>query len=245
VTSMRIDFERDGFVVVSRFFDDGTIGGIEQAALRYVAAIVPGLPPGRVFREGAGTAIKSMSAMDKEDPFFASLKHHPRFVALAEELLGTSDIVAENMQYFGKAPREGSAAPWHQDNGFQNYTPPEACMFWLALDDVTVENGCVRFARGSHTLGLQPHRPSGVLGFSMGAEPPDPVRFPEFKCVMPRGSLSVHHCNTFHRSGPNATDHPRRSIAINYRSARAAADMDARARVKREAARLLEKETGT
>ncbi len=59
-------------------------------------------------------------------------------------------------------------------------------MFWLALDDVTVENGCVRFAMGSHRMGLQPHKPSGVLGFSMGAEAPDLEKYPEFKCVMPR-----------------------------------------------------------
>jgi ectoine hydroxylase-related dioxygenase (phytanoyl-CoA dioxygenase family) len=185
-----------------------------------------------------------MSAMDREDEFFAELKRHPRFIALAAELFGAAeaDIVAENMQFFGKAAREGSAAPWHQDNGFQNYTPPEACMFWLALDDVTEENGCVRFATGSHKLGLQPHRPSGVLGFSMGAVAPVPARFPEFPCAMPRGSLSVHHCNTFHCSGPNHSDHPRRSIAINLRTARAVMDMEARARVKEEAAKLLAKE---
>lgn len=237
----RAQFESDGFVRLQGFFDVEFMQGVESAVARYIETVVPGLPAGRVFREANGEAIKSMSAMDREDEFFARLKHHPKFIALAAELLGAAEeeIVAENMQFFGKAAREGSAAPWHQDNGFQNYTPPEACMFWLALDDVTEANGCVRFATGSHLLGLQPHKPSGVLGFSMGAEAPDLEHFPEFKCVMPRGSLSVHHCNMFHCSGPNNTDHPRRSIAINFRTVRAVMDMEARARVKEEAAKLL------
>jgi ectoine hydroxylase-related dioxygenase (phytanoyl-CoA dioxygenase family) len=240
MTEMRATFHRDGFVRIPRFFEVEFMNAVEQAVARYVETIVPGLPPARVFRETGSSAIKSMSAMDREDAFFAALKTHPRFIALAQELLDVPDIVAENMQYFGKAAREGSAAPWHQDNGFQHYTPPDACMFWLALDDVSIENGCVRFAQGSHKLGLQPHRPSGVLGFSMGAETPDLTRFPEFPCVMPRGSISVHHCNTYHCSGPNRTDRSRRSIAINFRSERAVIDAEARARVKREAARLLE-----
>jgi phytanoyl-CoA hydroxylase len=241
---LKQQFERDGFVRLEGFFDESFMAAIDAALLRYIENTVPALPEGRVFREAGGTAIKSMSAMDREDEFFASLKRHPRFVALAAELLGApaeGDIVVENMQFFGKAAREGSAAPWHQDNGFQNFHPPEACMFWLALDDVSEANGCVRFAAGSHKLGLQPHRPSGILGFSMGADAPDPALYPEFLCEMPRGSLSVHHCNTFHCSGPNRTDHSRRSIAINFRTARAVQDQEARARVKEEAAKLIRK----
>jgi phytanoyl-CoA hydroxylase len=238
------DFEHDGFVLIPHFFNEAFASSIESALSQYVANTVPQLPAGRVFREANGVSIKSMSAMDREDPFFAALKSHPRFIELAAVLLSIDprDIVAENMQFFGKPARHGSAAPWHQDNGFQNYTPPGACMFWLALDDVTEGNGCVRFATGSHRLGLQRHKPSGVLGFSIGAEAPDLGRFPEFRCVMPRGSLSVHHCDTFHCSGPNNTDHQRRSIAISFRTVRAVMDLEAQARVKAEAARLFGKE---
>lgn len=239
-------FERDGFVRLAGFFDSGFMRAVDEALTRYIERVVPQLPPGRVFYEAGSQTIKSMSAMDREDPFFAALKQHPRFVPVAGELLSSlaNDIVVENMQFFAEAARAGSAAPWHQDNGFQNYRPPEACMFWLALDDVSEDNGCVRFATGSHKLGLQPHRPSGVMGFSMGADAPDPAAYPTFLCTMPRGSLSVHHCNTFHSSGPNNTDRSRRSIAINFRTTRASIDHDARTRVKEEAARLLRETAG-
>ncbi len=101
----RAKFESDGFVRLQGFFDAEFMWAVESAVARYVETVVPGLPAGRVFREANGEAIKSMSAMDREDEFFARLKHHPRFIALAAELLGAAEeeIVAENMQFFGKA----------------------------------------------------------------------------------------------------------------------------------------------
>jgi phytanoyl-CoA hydroxylase len=114
-------------------------------------------------------------------------------------------------------------------------------MIWLALDDVDVENGCVVFAKGSHALGTVPHTASGVLGFSQTVmEPPDLVRFPEVKAEMRRGSVSLHHCNMFHRSGPNRSARSRRALAVNFRTTRAVADLEKRARVKAEGARLLD-----
>jgi len=115
-------------------------------------------------------------------------------------------------------------------------------MIWLALDDVDEENGCVVFAKGSHALGTVPHAPSGVLGFSQTVkEPPDPQAFPEVKAIMRRGSVSLHHCNMFHRSGPNRSSRSRRALAVNFRTTRAVADLEKRARVKAEVARLLDK----
>ena len=38
----------------------------------------------------------------------------------------------------------------HQDSTFLYTNPPSAVGFWIALEDATVENGCLSFARGSH-----------------------------------------------------------------------------------------------
>ena len=40
--------------------------------------------------------------------------------------------------------------PPHQDSTFLYTDPPSAVGFWIALEDATVENGCLSFARGSH-----------------------------------------------------------------------------------------------
>lgn len=49
-----------------------------------------------------------------------------------------------------KQPEIGGAVPPHQDSTFLYTNPPSAVGFWYALEDATVENGCLSFLRGSH-----------------------------------------------------------------------------------------------
>ena len=49
-----------------------------------------------------------------------------------------------------KQPEIGGAVPAHQDSTFLYTDPPSAVGFWYALEDATVENGCLSFLPGSH-----------------------------------------------------------------------------------------------
>lgn len=49
-----------------------------------------------------------------------------------------------------KQPEIGGRVPPHQDSVFLYTNPPSAVGFWYALEDCTVENGCLSFAAGSH-----------------------------------------------------------------------------------------------
>jgi ectoine hydroxylase-related dioxygenase (phytanoyl-CoA dioxygenase family) len=49
-----------------------------------------------------------------------------------------------------KQPEIGGAVPSHQDSTFLFTDPPSAVGFWYALEDATVENGCLSFLSGSH-----------------------------------------------------------------------------------------------
>ncbi len=48
-----------------------------------------------------------------------------------------------------KQPEIGGAVPPHQDSTFLYTRPPSAVGFWYALEDASVRNGCLSFARGS------------------------------------------------------------------------------------------------
>ncbi|KAK1815602.1 hypothetical protein LTR12_009972 [Friedmanniomyces endolithicus] len=52
-----------------------------------------------------------------------------------------------------KQPEIGGRVPPHQDSVFLYTDPPSAVGFWYALEDCTVENGCLSFASGSHRRG--------------------------------------------------------------------------------------------
>lgn len=247
-TAIRQTFLRDGFALVDGFFAAPEMDELEREIEGYIRDVAPTLPPGIVLREQHTSGpIKSMSRMNEFAPFFAGFKAHPRFVALAADIfqVAPAEIITETMQFFGKAAYEGSTTPWHQDNGFQHFYPPESLIIWTAIDDVDEANGCVLFARGSHRLGTVAHKPSGVLAFSqMPAEPVDLARFPPVKSVLRRGGISLHHCNTFHSSGPNRSPRSRRAIAINFRTPRCQVDEAKRAAVKAEAARLYQEKVG-
>lgn len=49
-----------------------------------------------------------------------------------------------------KQPEIGGAVPPHQDSTFLYTNPPSAVGWWYALEDATIENGCLSFAKGSH-----------------------------------------------------------------------------------------------
>ena len=149
------------------------------------------------------------------DPFFDQYRRHPRWVGLAESLLGETAVV-EQPEWFNKPPGTKHVTPPHQDNYYFCLTPPHVLTIWLALDDVDAENGCLRYVAGSHEEGFRPHARSNVLGFSQGVSDyaaDDFLR--EVAVPMRAGDAVVHNGMTIHRAEANvsATRH-RRSFAM-------------------------------
>jgi ectoine hydroxylase-related dioxygenase (phytanoyl-CoA dioxygenase family) len=57
-----------------------------------------------------------------------------------------------------KPPFRGSEKPWHQDTAYFDWTPLGGILgTWIALDEATVENGCMQVIPGSHLDGPAPH----------------------------------------------------------------------------------------
>lgn len=84
-------------------------------------------------------------------PFAALLEpqasHSP--AAIARSLGFRSPQCLQSM-IICKQPEIGGAVPPHQDSTFLYTDPPSAVGFWYALEDATVENGCLSFLPGSH-----------------------------------------------------------------------------------------------
>jgi hypothetical protein len=52
----------------------------------------------------------------------------------------------------------GAEKPWHQDTAYFDYTPLGGVIgVWIALDEATVENGCMQVIPGSHQDGPAKH----------------------------------------------------------------------------------------
>ena len=66
------------------------------------------------------------------------------------QALGFKDPRVLQSMVICKQPEIGGRVPPHQDSVFLYTNPPSAVGFWYALEDCTVENGCLSFAAGSH-----------------------------------------------------------------------------------------------
>ncbi|KAK3326365.1 hypothetical protein B0H66DRAFT_550769 [Apodospora peruviana] len=79
-----------------------------------------------------------------------------------------------------KQPEIGGAVPPHQDSTFLYTDPPSAVGFWYALEDATLENGCLSFLPGSHSwapIEKRLVRKAGVSGGTVMVDNDGP-RFP-------------------------------------------------------------------
>ena len=128
---------------------------------------------------------------------------------MIEQLLGP-DIYLLTDQMFLKPPFQGSPKEWHQDSGsWTHLVPPSQVTCWIALDDATIPNGCLRYLRGSHKLGLLAEPQLQRL-----VEEDAPAN--EVPVEVPAGGAVLHHSLAVHSSGPNETPQRRRGWGLHY-----------------------------
>jgi ectoine hydroxylase-related dioxygenase (phytanoyl-CoA dioxygenase family) len=135
----------------------------------------------------------------------------PTLVEMAIALLGPEVRLYWNQAVI-KPPRKGGSFAWHQDTGYEPMEPPEYLTCWLALDDATLENGCIWVIPGSHSWGLLHHERDPALGDEVGyAGPEEGIPVP-----IRRGQVVAFSSLLLHRSGPNTTGGPRRAYVVQY-----------------------------
>ncbi|MCF6219934.1 MAG: phytanoyl-CoA dioxygenase family protein [Robiginitomaculum sp.] len=88
-------------------------------------------------------------AMHDLDPVFSDFSHGGKLAELAE-IVGLQEPQIWQSMYIFKQPRIGGQVDWHQDTGFFYTTPQSVTTFWFAVDDATLENGCIWVEPGGH-----------------------------------------------------------------------------------------------
>lgn len=220
-----VDFyQRNGYWIAPRVLSDSEL---EECRERHARVIAGDYETGREpwYRDPAvGVPITKIVKIDNSywsDTVMARLALHPVIGAMAARLSRSRGIRLWHDQLLFKPPDSGAGGNvgWHQDYHYwQCTTPSELLTAWIALDDVTVENGCMQVVPGSHQWGLLPvgdFFDSDLKGMSERIEAFTGRPFETVRCDLPAGSLSFHHCLTIHGSGPNLSQGPRRSLVAH------------------------------
>ncbi len=109
---------------------------------------------GRLTRPKEESVNKIGHALHDLDPVFRSFSRTPALASLAERLGYRRPLLVQSMYIF-KQPRIGGEVTCHQDATFLYTEPQTVTGLWFALEDATVENGCLWALPGGHRLGLK------------------------------------------------------------------------------------------
>lgn len=145
----------------------------------------------------------------------------PRIVEALTNVIGPDVKAMQSMVFMKSEGKPGQA--WHQDEFFIPTRDRSLTASWIALDDATIENGCLWVLPGSHRPGvIHPDRDQDDARFDCSIEAFDfpytdddavPVEIPAGAAVIFNGYL-------LHRSLPNSGKHGfRRALANHYMSA--------------------------
>jgi ectoine hydroxylase-related dioxygenase (phytanoyl-CoA dioxygenase family) len=191
----RARYAADGYLVVRGMLDGATCVQLRDEAFRF-ASRQRGL--------AVDTQLVHRSALLRD-----FVTRGPQ-VQLAVELLGPN-VCFTHQQYIIKHPdaKARTDVPWHQDSGYGRLEPPLDLTVWIALDDCTLDNGCLWVLPHSERRALLPHSGIGALRGVVVEEPGIALPMRAGDAVLFGGLL-------LHRSLPNRTDTARVALYLRY-----------------------------
>lgn len=155
----------------------------------------------------------------------AHLKHkkvydlllNEKVVSIVGDLLG-ENIIGWGSHFFCKLPGDVKRISWHQDASYWPFSHTNTVSCWLAIDDTTIENGCMKFIPGSHRFGLIDYEMSkneekNVLNQTVhkAENYGDPLTI-----ELNAGQISIHSDLLLHSSNPNISEYRRCGLSLRY-----------------------------
>ena len=155
-------------------------------------------------------------ALHDLDPVFNQFSRSPQLIKLAEELGLDAYVLIQSMMIF-KHARIGGKVDIHQDASFL-YTEPTSCIgFWFALEDATIENGCLWAKPGGHKTPLRDwfkrKNGGGTEMISLHDAPYEPAEM--IPLEVKKGSCIVLDGLLPHFSMPNTSGRSRQAYSIH------------------------------
>uniref|UniRef100_A0A8D3CYR6 Phytanoyl-CoA dioxygenase domain-containing protein 1 n=1 Tax=Scophthalmus maximus TaxID=52904 RepID=A0A8D3CYR6_SCOMX len=152
-------------------------------------------------------------ALHAYEPLYKKATHSPKVQGIAKKLGLLSPVILQSMYIF-KQPGIGGEVRPHQDATFL-YTEPLGRVMgvWIALEDATLNNGCLWFIPGSQNSGITQRMvraPEGTFPLTdfIGKE----KTYDEQKFIavpVKKGSVVLIHGQVVHRSAENNSEDSR------------------------------------
>lgn len=144
--------------------------------------------------------VRKFCAFVSYEPRLQTLAFHPKLLEVIARILGDTPRLFQDMALI-KPPKIGREKPWHQDRAYFDLPLGAPVVgVWIALDEATVENGCMRVLPGRHKDGPIPHFQrrdwqicdQEIMGTKPIAVPLQPGGLMLFDGLIPHGTPTNH-----------------------------------------------------
>ncbi len=171
---------------------------------------------GELIKPKARAINKIGHAIHDLDPVFSAFSHGQKLANLADDIGMEEPQVLQSMMIF-KQPEIGGEVSWHQDSTFLITEPFSVIGFWFALEDATLENGCLRALAGEHTSPVrQLYRRNGRGDLAIETIDATPFAHKREVILEARaGTLVVLHGSLPHFSAANRSTRSRRAYTLH------------------------------
>ncbi|MDE0838239.1 MAG: phytanoyl-CoA dioxygenase family protein [Kiritimatiellae bacterium] len=239
---LKNDFRRDGYLVFDDCLDADELIAAREEISRLVREMIdigelskhprnvmvrhpngtsmlqfePGVDVETLDGAGLELSVRKLMNFCPASPWFENLSQSgPRIKGVLESMLGPDCIRFQDMALV-KPAKIGTIKPWHQDNAYFAVAPLDQIIgVWIALDDATIENGCMHVILGGHLAGARKHyhdRDCEILPDRIDASQAVPIDLKAGGALFFSGMLP-------HETPPNTSDHRRRALQFHYRGA--------------------------
>ncbi|MGH8542326.1 MAG: phytanoyl-CoA dioxygenase family protein [Gammaproteobacteria bacterium] len=213
-------FEQRGYLVVPDLLSPVEIAELRDEIARICSyhAVELGVPTEMIGPDLIGR-ILCVHQPHKLSDTLVDCARHPRLVEVLSGIVGP-DVKCMQSQAFVKPPGFPGNA-WHQDECAIPTRDQSLVAAWIALDDSTEANGCLRVVPGTHRSGYlfpqQPHGrpeeydfPTQCFGFDETAQ---------LALEVTAGSVVFFHGYLVHGSRANRSNNYRRALTYHYMNA--------------------------
>lgn len=155
-------------------------------------------------------------ALHELDPVFSRFSHQKMLGDILHDLGMQTPEIRQSMYIF-KQPNIGGVINWHQDASFFYTTPQSVITLWFAMEDATLENGCLWVEPKGHTGPLRERfnldgKQTTMVSLDDTPWPTeDSGQFVEVKA----GSLIIFHGKLPHYSAPNRSAKSRQAYTLH------------------------------
>ena len=201
--NVRSTFAKNGFLMAEAVFTAEEMTACKAAAKELV-------------ENTSGSSGVHVWMCDTIPPLFESISCDPRMADILRPLIGSRiEFLSAKPVY--KSPRVHFASPWHQDEAYWGGATKLSA--WIALEDATPENGCLRVIPGSHLRKWDHASVRDARGFNNRISDDDLGDEQMIDVEMQRGDVLVFHDRLLHSSHPNRSGRDRWSFIPTYRNA--------------------------